>query len=170
MRKISLTELLPDIILRFHREQRNVRVPIYLTLHPDLPAFTWMDNGLEMMLFNLFNHAILEGNFEGPIRIAVAKRKAMIDLESLVDIHPSCWIQLRMDVQSISELDDIVKKEIGNSGFSAEDEWALEGAPHKLIAYAQKNDPAPQLLCWIEHNRASHRYTILIPIRIEHQE
>jgi hypothetical protein len=167
MRKINLTELLRDIVLGSHREQKGVGVPIYLTLPPNLPAIIWKDNSIELLIFNLLNYAIFGEPLERPIRVAVAERKTLTDLEALLDVHPSYWIELRMDMQSVSELDGTIKTRMRNFGFSAGNEWVVEGSPYKLVAYSKMNETDPRLFCWIAHNRARHSYTILIPVAVE---
>ena len=164
MREIYFTELLPDIVLRLHGERKSIGPPIFLTIPPDFPAFSWQDNGLEILIFNLFSRAISVSDLERPIRVAVASRR-VTDLEALLNIHPAHWIQMRIDVQSVSDPDDSIIQELGNSGYYVEDEWIAEGMPGRLIAYHQMNQTGPQLLLWIEHHRAGHRYAIIIPVQ-----
>jgi hypothetical protein len=167
MRDIDLTELLPDVLFHSNEKQNSRGDSIYLTIAPDLTPFPWNDNSLEILIFNLFTSTILAKKLDGPIRLAVAEKRRISDLETLLNIHPAYWIQLRIDVQSATKFDDMINRELENSGYNAEDEWVPEGLPARLTAYSQMNHKNPKLLFWIEHHKASHRYTILIPISPE---
>ncbi len=159
MREINLTKLLPDLVLRF-----RVRTPIFLTLPPDIPTFCWSDNSLEVLIFKLIDRAISASHPERPIRVAVAKRGRLSDLEALLNIHPSQWIQLRIDVQSLSGFDVGVQEALENSGYSPEHRLTTVDSACQLITYSSINQYKPQLLVWIEDRKANHRYIFLIPI------
>jgi len=165
MRKIDLTEVLPDIVLKFQREQKGTRVPVFLTLPHNLPAFPWADNSLEILIIKLFDRAIAVGDIGKPIRVAVAKRKTVSDLEALLNLHPSHWIQLRIAMQSLEGLDDCVQQELEKSGYNSEDKWETENSADRLIVYHPMNQSEPQLLFWVENRKGSHRYILLIPVK-----
>jgi hypothetical protein len=162
MREIDLTKLLPDIILRFQREHKSEPVPVFLTLPYNLPNFPWNDRSLEDLIFRLVNHAISTSNPERHVRVAIAKRGTLSDLEALAEIHPFCWIQLRIEMQSLSGIGTDLQEKFGDLGFSRKDDWATGNS--SLIAYSRPNRLEPQLIFWMQDRKATHRYALLIPI------
>ncbi len=165
MREIDLTEVLPDIVLRFQREQKEARVPVLLTLPHNLPAFPWADNSLEILIFKLIDRAISTGDSGKPIRVAVAKRTSVSDLEELVNLHPSHWVQLRIEMQSPPGAGITVQQELERSGYISAGEWKSENSADRLIVYHVVNQSEPQLLFWVEDRKSDHRYIILIPVK-----
>jgi hypothetical protein len=164
MREIDLTELLPEVVLKSQREQKGIAIPVFLTIPPGLPAFPWSDNSLEMLIFKLFDRAISATDGGRPVRAAVSKKLRMSDIEVLLNLHPSHWIQLRIDLQSRSGLEASIQEEFEKSGYCPEDEWATEKMVGRLIAYSRMNQPESRLLLWIERRKANQRYAFLIPI------
>ncbi len=165
MREVDLTEVLPDIVLRFQREQKGARVPVFLTLPHNLPSFPWADNSLEILIFKLIDRAISTGDSGRPIRVAVAKRKSVSDLEELVNLRPSHWIQLRIEMQSTDGAAIAVQQELERSGYISAGEWRTEDSADRLIVYRDVNQSEQQLLFWVEDRKGDHRYIILIPVK-----
>ncbi len=163
MREIDLTEVLPDIVLRFQREQQGV--PVFLTLPHNLPPFPWADNSLEILIFKLIDRAISTGDSGKPIRVAVAKRKSVSDLEELVNLHPSHWIQLRIQMQSPPGTGITVQQELEKSGYISAGEWKTEDSADRLIVYHDVNQSEQQLLFWVRDRKGDQRYIILIPVK-----
>ena len=163
MREMNLTELLPDIVLRFKREQKSA-VPVFLTLPDRLPSFRWTDNSLEGLILTIIDHAVSISYPGKPVRVSVSKRTGMFDIEMMLKTHPLYWIQLKMDVQSPSGLEASAQETLEQLGFRCEDEWTTENSERRLITYSRANQPVPALLLWMQDHKANHKYIFLIPI------
>jgi len=159
MRLMNLRKLLSDIA---QRAQESARIPLFLTLPQDLPSFFWSDRSLEILISTLIDDAISTG--EKPIRIAVVKRMKICDLEGPLKIHPSYWIQLRIDVQSFSGAVSGVQEEFDRFDYRGEEECATGDSRCRLNVYSRANQPEPPILLWIHDRKANHRYIFLIPV------
>ncbi len=164
MRQVNLSTLLPDIALRFRREQKGLLIPLFLTIPPYLPIFPWIDNGLETLICTICDCVISKSYQERPVRVAVSQKADIPDLSELLKFRPSSWIQLRIDVQSASESGDDVRGKLKDLGYLCLDEWTDENSTSRLTVYARANHADPQFVLWIQNHKASHRYILLIPL------
>jgi hypothetical protein len=164
MRDIDLAKLLAGLVLRFKREKKSPSAPVFLTIPQNLPVISWSDNPLEMLIFALLENAISASSPESPVRLGITQTMAKSDLEELLEIHPSYWIQMRIDMQCQSGIGADIQEEIRFLGFRHADEWSTENSSRRLISYGYTDQPAPQILLWMQDSKASHKYTLLIPI------
>ena len=163
MTEIHFTELLPEIVIGLNREPGlGFHVPVFIP--NDLPTFLWPDNTLEQLIVASIDQAVSLNYSRKPIRIAIYKRTRLSDIETLLDIYPSYWMQLRIDVPSLSCLECCVQESLLDSGFRYEDEWAAEDGGSRLIAYSYEKQPVPAFLFWIQNRKASHSYSFLLPV------
>ena len=160
MREINLGELLPDIILRFKGEQESRGKPVFLTMPPSVPGFSWSDESLEKLIPMLVGQAVSESRPERPVRIAVAQKMRLQDLETLLNLHPSNWIQLSIDVQSLSGPTHGVGEELVKLGYSREEEWVTEDLHCHLTAFSHSNQIEPPILFFTQARKANHKYAL----------
>jgi len=163
MKEIDLTELLPSLVLRNRGGRSRIRFPVLLMLPRHLPRFLWSDESLEELIPAFLERAVAVSYPGRPILVAACRRQEMSDIEALFEIHPPCWIELKIEVQPFSRFDG-VEEALEDSGFRYEEEWATENSGSRLIAYSRGNQPAPALLFSMDNGEASRRYSFLIPI------
>jgi hypothetical protein len=164
MKEIDLTELLPDIVHKSRREGMSAAGPVFLTISPSLPSFHWNDNSLEDLLLTFVGRAISTGDPEKPIRVAAARRMRMDDIEAMLNIHPSHWIQMRIDLQSPSEIMTEIQERLRFLGYKQEEAWVTEDSNSRLVNFSSKDQLKPPLVFYVEDRKTSHRYSFLIPI------
>jgi hypothetical protein len=164
MKAIDFTELLPDAVLRCERDLNRIRVPLFLTLPPNLPSFYWNDSSLEDLIFTLIARAISSSHPERPIRLSVGLWTRMSDIEAMLKIHPSCWIQLRIDLQPVSDFGPNLQDRLKDLNYRPVDDWITEDSRGQLIAYSHAVRQEFPLLFWIRRRKSNHRYAFLIPI------
>jgi len=165
MRKIDLSELVPDIVRTMQSKKEHNGRPVFLTISPNLPSFSWFDDSLEKLISILIDHAVGSGCPEMPARIAVVSKKRLQDLEAPLDMHPSRWVQLSIDLPSSSEPVTGVGADMKELGYSGEEEWVAEDSHCLLIAYRQPNQPQPQIVFCSRARRAGYKNTFLIPLQ-----
>ncbi len=162
MKKIRFTELLPEIVTDLNNRP-GLRSHIPLFIPNDLPAFLWPDSNLNELIASFIKQAASLSNPDKPVRIAACKRNRLADIESLLEIFPCYWIQLRIDVPSLSLLERGIQESLRDSGFRYEDEWTMEDKRSRLLTYSYSNQPVPAFLFWIQNRRASLSYIFLVP-------
>jgi hypothetical protein len=163
MRVINLAELMHEVALRFQREQKGVPIPFFMTIPENLPSFPWIDDSVETLIFTLCSSAISKGYPGKPVRVAVSQKAGFSDLNELIKFRPLQWMQLKIDTQSPSELGDDVREKLKSLDYQCIDEWTNKGSTSRLSAYSRPNQDEPQFLFWIQSNKASRRYILLIP-------
>jgi len=164
MREMDLTELLPEIVLRSRCERRSASAPVFLTISPNLPSFCWNDNSLEDLILMFVDRAISAGHPERPIRVAVVRRMKLADIEAMLNIHPSHWIQMKIDIQPSSEALIEIRKKLQSLGFGCEEAWIAEDSTSQLILFSCEDPLKPPLVFYVEDRKTNHRCSLLIPI------
>lgn len=163
MNEIHFTEFLPSIVLELNRKL-GFGSPIPLVVPNHLPTFLWPDNSLEELIVSFLDQAISLSHPEKPIRIAAYKRTRLSDIETLLEICPSYWIQLRIDVPSLSWLKRGIHVSLEDAAFRHADEWVKENGESRLIIYDYRNQPVPASLLWVQKRKARHSYSLLLPV------
>ena len=164
MKRVNLSTLLSDHALSLRRERQSLPIPLFLTIPLDLPSFSWIDGSLEALIVAVCDWAVIKSHPERSVRVAVSRRSHISDLSELLQFYPSGWIQLKVDMQSPSELENDVREKLKDLNYKCIDEWTNENSTSRLIAYGRENQNHPQILFWIQSHRASHRYILLIPV------
>jgi hypothetical protein len=160
MKEIQFTELLPEIVTEINKETSlGSHIPLFI--RNDLPTFLWPDNSLHVLISAFIDQAASLSDPGKPVRIAVCKRNKLADIEALLEISPSYWIQLRIDVPSFCLLEWRVQESLKDSGFRYEGEWTTEDEGSRLLTYSYGNQP---VLFWIQKRRATHSYSFLMPV------
>jgi hypothetical protein len=164
MRQINLDNLLRDLVRSFQSEQKNASIPFFLTIPYNLPPVPWIDNSLETLIFTICDCVISKSYLGTPVRIAVNRKADISDLNELIMFCPSGWFQLKIEMQSPSELGKDIREKLKDLHYRCIDEWTNESSTSRLIAYGRANQADPHFLFWIQRHKASHRYILLIPV------
>ncbi len=164
MNEIYFTEFLPTAVLGLNKKLGpGFHIPL-LVVPNHLPTFLWPDSGLEELIVSFLDQAMSLSHPEKPIRIAIYKRTRLSDIETLLGICPSYWIQLRIDVPSPSWLGQGIQMSLEDTGFEYADEWVTEKGESRLIIYSYRNQPIPGFLLWVQKRKAKHSYSMLLPV------
>ncbi len=163
MREIRFTELLPEIVTDLNnRPGLESRIPLFIP--NDLPTLLWPDNSLNELVSTFIGQAALLNNPGKPVRIAVRKRNRLADIEALLEVYPSYWVQLKIDMPTLSLLERGVQESLRDSGFRYEDEWTTEDEGSRLLTYSYGKESGPAFLFWIQNRRTPHTYSFLLPV------
>ncbi len=165
MREIDLKQILPDILFRMKKEKNGDYDHIFLTMYENLSRFYWKDESLERIIQKIIHHVCTIRYHEKPIRITAARRMRMVDMEAILNMQPSYWIQIGIEVQSLSEPSADFQEEIINPSDGNKKEWVIDNSEGRLIACHYNEQMNPQILLWIHSHKANRRYVLLIPIQ-----
>jgi hypothetical protein len=170
MNEIDFTELLPAVVRRYTGERSFARCPIFLTLPDNLPKLPGDSSRVEELIYAVINSVVSAVHPGRPMRMAALQKKRLEDLENLLDFHPSRWIQLRLEVQSLAGAESEVRELPERFGFKYQDQWEVEESDPRLIAYTCGEEATPALIICLEDHRGNHRYSFLFPITVQQDQ
>jgi len=122
------------------------------------------DNSLKQLIASFIGQAVSLSQPGKPVRVAVFKRNRLFDLEELLEIYPAYWIQLRINMPSLSLLERRVQENLAVSGFRYEAEWATQDGGTRLVTYNYDGQPVPAFLFWVQNRKESQGYSLLLPV------
>jgi hypothetical protein len=165
MRRLDLRELLRKTVLKLNRKHAGVRSSVQLSLPLNLPELFWRDCSFEKLIERLLHYASLIASPARPVRIAVRQNAKMLDLEKFFDIHPSHWVQIKIELGAAG-FGEGVRNIFRDHGFQC-DEWVeIEGSRKQLGAFSLKAEHMLKLLFCIENHAFRHRCDLLIPVTV----
>jgi hypothetical protein len=164
MKEINLKDLLIPIILRRAEEKKIAPLPsLFLTIPDHLPLFYWHDSNLAQLIRAFVERSISFGREEMPIQLTASRRAQMADLEELLGCHPTCWIQLGVEVRSSVDVLGEIRMLPERFGFGYSDEWQADRSC-MVIAYSVQMDATPLFFLVFHKSRADYKYNLMIPI------
>jgi hypothetical protein len=164
MKEIDLTESLPTVVRRYTGERSIARCPIFLTLSNSLPKLPCEGNHMEELIGAVIDSVVSAAHSERPVRMAALQKPRMQDLENVLEYRPSCWIKLKLEVQSLEDSRATVRELPEKFGFRCQNEWVVEDSDSMLISYACGDEAIPGLLIWLKSHKGRHQYSLLIPV------
>jgi hypothetical protein len=164
MKDIDLTQLLSAAVLRHTDEKSFAPFPIYLTLPGSLPKLSCEGNRMEELIGAVIDSVVSAAHSERPVRMAALQKPRMQDLENVLEYRPSCWIKLKLEVQSLEDSRATVRELPEKFGFRCQNEWVVEDSDSMLISYARGDEAIPALLIWLKSHKGRHQYSLLIPV------
>jgi hypothetical protein len=163
MRRLDLRELLRKIVLQLNKKHAGVGSSVQISLPLNLPEIFWRDCSFEKLIESLMYYASWIASPARPVRIAVRQNARMLDLEKFFNIHPSHWVQIKIDLVA-SGYGESVRKIFRDHGFQCEEWVGVEDSRKQLGVFSLKAEHRLKLLFWVESHAFRRKTDLLIPV------
>jgi hypothetical protein len=97
------------------------------------------------------------------MRMSVSRRLHCTDLDDLLGFQPSCWVEFRIEVQSLADSWIAVRRLPEKHGFRYCDKWEPD-SDRRLISYNCGTGSGTAFYLWTQMHKGSGRYSLLIPV------
>ena len=163
MRELDLTALLRKTVLRLNKMHAGTGPSVQLSLALNLSKFFWHDCSLEKLIDRLVHYASVISPPARPVRIAVRQKAKMQDLEKFFDIHPSHWVQIKIDLAAAG-FEEGVRKTFEDHGYRCEEWVGVEDSRQQMGVFSLEAEQKLKLLFWAENHTFRHKCDLLIPV------
>lgn len=163
MRELDLAALMRKIVLRLNKKHEGVGSSVQLSLPLNLPGLFWHDRSLEKLIERIIHYASVISCPAQPVKIAVRQKTRLLDLEKFFDIHPSRWIQLRIELGAAG-LEERARQILQDHGYRCGEWVEVENSRQQLGAFCLETDRSLKLVLWTENHRFSPKCALLIPV------
>lgn len=163
MRDVDIGALLRKIVLRLNKRHEGVGPSLQLVLPRDLPILTRHDENLEPAIEKIIHQGSVTGRPSRAVKITVRQKSHWQDLEDFFGMHPSCWIQLSIELGAWG-FGEQVCRILQDHGYERGESVEVENCGRRLDVFYLATDRAIMLLLWMEEHRFDSKCALLIPL------
>jgi len=164
MKKIDLGSIVQQTIFRYSQNHGSDKPLVFVTLAPALTQVPWQDRTAEDFVRRLIYETLLTSDPGAPIEVSLRHRTHLNDLNGLIGIKPSYWIQLRIAGRGIRVAEYLIDELFDELGFRVEEWVGIDGSDTRMGIFGTIDAPKLKMVFCLESVRHKQKCDLLLPI------
>ena len=164
MRQVNIGMIVQDIISRVHRNRTESNAPIFLSFLPTPPPVPWPDYRLEEFLRYFLYETLISNCRKISVEISLRQPSIVKDLNTLVHIQPSYWVQLSISGRGLGVRVETIGDLFAEVGYRCEERLGSDSTNQQLGIFESFDAPRQSLIFYCSSVRERQRLDLLVPI------
>jgi hypothetical protein len=122
MEQIELGNVIEEAIAKFSRNRIGDKPPVFLMIPSSLRTVPWRDRSIKELVRVFLYESLLTSNPDATLEISLRRRAELKDLDPLVGLNPSYWLQLRISGRGLKMFEKLAQELCYDVGYRCE-EW-----------------------------------------------